>query len=248
MIRELKEFLMANLLVIGGSGHVGSLVLPALSAVHQVRVFDLKPPISAESVTYINGNVCDPAALDAVCEGMDALLYMAMGPADWSAPSLIAGSFDANVKGVYLALEAAHRAGIQHAVYTSSMSVYDGNLFVRHFHDEDITPDSTHVYGFTKLLGEECCRTACRAWGMSVNALRLCLPQAEEKWLAETRIGTPTIATTAADVAAALIGAIEYAGHGFNAFMISGDYEQKLMNMQKARRLLGWAPQARPIS
>jgi hypothetical protein len=29
--------------------------------------------------------------------------------------------------------------------------------------------------------------------------------------------------------------------------MISGDYEQKLMNMSKARRLLGWEPRARPI-
>ena len=238
---------MANLLVVGGSGHVGSLVLPTLAANHRVRVFDLKEPMGVDGVEYAAGNVCDPEALFAACEGMDVLLYMAMGPADWSSPSLIAGSFDANVKGVFLALEAAHRAGITHAVYTSSMSVYDGNLFARHFHDEEITPDSTHVYGFTKLLGEECCRTACRAWGMSANALRLCLPQTEEKWLAETRADTPTIATTATDVAAALLGAISYAGHGFNAFMISGDYDQKLMNMSKAKRLLHWQPLARPV-
>jgi hypothetical protein len=28
--------------------------------------------------------------------------------------------------------------------------------------------------------------------------------------------------------------------------MISGDYEQKLLNMSKAKRLLGWEPLARP--
>ena len=28
--------------------------------------------------------------------------------------------------------------------------------------------------------------------------------------------------------------------------MISGDYAQKVMNMAKAKRLLGWAPLARP--
>lgn len=28
--------------------------------------------------------------------------------------------------------------------------------------------------------------------------------------------------------------------------MISGDYEQKLMNMSKAKRMLGWEPLARP--
>ena len=237
---------MCNLLVIGGSGHVGSLVLPSLAAAHNVRVFDLKPPASGPVVDYVAGNVCDPDAIFSACEGMDVLLYMAMGPANWHSPALIAGSFDANVKGVFLALEAAHRAGIKHAVYTSSMSVYDGDLFRRHFNDEDVTPDSTHVYGFTKLLGEECCRTATRAWGMSVNALRLCLPVPEEKWLAETRNGTPTIATTAEDVARALLGAVDYAGNGFNAFMISGDYEQKLMNMSKAKRALNWEPLARP--
>jgi len=55
----------------------------------------------------------------------------------------------------------------------------------------------------------------------------------------------PTIATSASDVARALLAALAYRA-GFQSFMISGDYEQKLMNMSKARRLLGWAPLARP--
>jgi hypothetical protein len=29
--------------------------------------------------------------------------------------------------------------------------------------------------------------------------------------------------------------------------MISGDYEQKIMNMSKAKRLLDWEPLARPV-
>ena len=48
-------------------------------------------------------------------------------------------------------------------------------------------------------------------------------------------------------MARALLAALAYRGCGFQAFMISGDYEQKLMNMSKARRLLGWEPLARPI-
>jgi hypothetical protein len=39
--------------------------------------------------------------------------------------------------------------------------------------------------------------------------------------------------------------ALDYQG-GFNAFMISGDYENKIMNMSKAKRLLNWQPLARP--
>jgi hypothetical protein len=82
---------------------------------------------------------------------------------------------------------------------------------------------------------------------MSVNALRLCFPTADEEWAAQTRRGTPTIATAASDVSRALLAALDYRGGGFHAFMISGDYEQKLMKLDKARRLLGWEPLARPI-
>jgi nucleoside-diphosphate-sugar epimerase len=236
-----------TVLLIGGSGYVASLVLPALAKVHSIKVFDLKPPASPpEGVTFHQGSVCDPDSLRAAAMGADTLLYMAMTPSNWQQPSFAGDSFDINVKGVYLALQAAHEAGITHAVYTSSMSVYDGDLYRRYFPDEEITPDSRHAYGFTKLLGEECCRVACREWAISVNALRLCLPTPEERWMNEVKLGAPTIMTTAGDVARALLAAIDYRGNGFQPFMISGDYEQKLMNMNRAKRMLGWEPLARP--
>ena len=46
-------------------------------------------------------------------------------------------------------------------------------------------------------------------------------------------------------MARALLAALEYR-NGFQAFQISGDYENKIMNMGKAKRLLGWEPLARP--
>jgi nucleoside-diphosphate-sugar epimerase len=236
-----------NLLVIGGSGKVAGLVLPIIARHHTLRIFDRQPPASS-AWEYHSGDVGDPDALARAVAGMDSLIYMAMGTQRFHAAEMTTPSFDVNVKGVYMALEAAHNAGIPHAVYTSSMSVYDGNLETRGFPDEDIPPDSSHIYGFTKRLGEECSRVASRKWGMSVNALRLCLPTAEEKWLADTRLGKPTIATTAGDVARAYLAALDYRGHGFNAFMISGDYENRLMNMSRAKHLLGWEPLARPVN
>jgi nucleoside-diphosphate-sugar epimerase len=235
-----------KVLVIGGSGYVAGLVLPQLSGQHTLRVFDMRPPAD-EGWEYIAGSVGDLDALARAAEGADALLYMAMGEKAFGTDSAISSNLDVNVKGVYLALEAAQRAGVRHAVYTSSMSVYGGDLLRRYFPDEGITPDACDLYGFTKRLGEEVCQNAARAWGMSVNALRLCFPTADEEWAAQTRRGTPTIATAASDVARALLAALDYRGGGFHAFMISGDYEQRLMNMAKARRLLGWEPLARPV-
>ncbi|HEU5102815.1 MAG TPA: NAD(P)-dependent oxidoreductase [Roseiflexaceae bacterium] len=233
-----------KVLVVGGSGYIGGMVLPALAEQHTLRVFDLRPPADA-AWEYVAGSVGDLEALAGAATGVDALLYMAMGEKVYDTPSGITTNFDASVKGVYLALQAAHQAGAAHAVYTSSMSVYGGELLQRYFPDEEITPDASGLYGLTKRLGEEVCRNATRAWGMSVNALRLCFPTPDDEWLTTTRQGTPTIATSASDVARALLSALEYRA-GFQAFMISGDYEQQLMNMSKARRLLGWEPLARP--
>jgi nucleoside-diphosphate-sugar epimerase len=126
------------------------------------------------------------------------------------------------------------------------MSVYAGDLMQRTFADEDVTPDATDLYGFTKRLGEEVCRNAARLWGMHVNALRLCFPVSEERWLSESAAGGPILHTTASDVARAIAAALDFRA-GFQAFTISGDYQNKIMHMGKARRLLGWEPLARPI-
>jgi nucleoside-diphosphate-sugar epimerase len=234
-----------RLFVIGGSGHVGSLIMPFLAEQHTITVFDRKPP-KPGPWEYIEGSVTDLPHLSTAIQGSDVLIYMAMGAHDWNSATAIDTSFDVNVKGVYMSLVAAHEAGITHAVYASSMSVYDGNLLARIFPDEEIPPDSSHLYGFTKRMGEECCRVAARRFGMTVNALRLCLPIPDEQWLEHNRQGTPTIQTGASDVAAAFLGAIAFRGGGFEAFMISGDYEYTSMNMLKAKRYLGWESQLRP--
>ena len=241
-----------RVLVVGGSGYVGTLVLPFLAAHHQLRVFDLRPPVDP-AWEHVQGSVSDPAALaEAVCS-MDAVLYMAMGSHvrlngdDWGRAESHADAFDVSVKGVYLALHAAHQAGIWHAVYTSSLSVYHANGVGRYLSDEDLPPDSRHIYGFTKRLGEDVCRNACRAWGLSVNALRLYLPVPEDEWQAEAALGEPFPWTTAEDTARALQAALEYRA-GFQAFSISGDYGETQMSLAKAQRLLGWEPLARPAS
>lgn len=242
-----------RVLVIGGSGYVAGLIAPFLAQSHTLRIFDRMPPAEG-GYDYVTGDVCDFEAVARAAEGMDALLYLArgrfipIGTPYHENLDAVTGSLDVNVKGVFISLQAAHHAGISHAVYTSSMSVYsEDNLMNRYFPDEEMTPDARDLYGFTKWLGEEVCRNTARQRGMSVNALRLCFPVSAERWLAETKLGEPTLKTTAEDVARAILAALAYRG-GFEAFTISGDYEQKIMNMSKAKRLLGWEPLARPLA
>ncbi len=233
-----------HVLVIGGSGYLGGLVLPIIAQQHRVRVFDMRPPIDP-TWEYVEGNVGDYTALANAVLGVDALLYMAMGRKDYEAIESVTSNFDVSVKGIYLALLAAQRATVAHAVYTSSMSIYAGELTNRYFADEDLTPDSTHFYGVTKRFDEEICRNATREWGMSANALRLCFPTPDDVWCAEAQSGKPILATAASDVARAIQAALSYRA-GFQTFTISGDYQQSIMNMSKAARLLGWQPELRP--
>jgi nucleoside-diphosphate-sugar epimerase len=232
-------------LIVGGSGTVGTLVVPILAQTHAIRVFDLRPPEYA-NVEHVPGDAREYADLASAIAGMDSLVYMAMGSLDWAETRGVVSAFDLNIKALHLALRAAHEAGITQAVYTSSMSIYAGDLMQRPFADEDVTPDAMELYGFTKRLGEEVCRNAARLWGMHVNALRLCWPTADDKWVQENTARGPKLATAANDVARAIAAALEFRG-GFQAFMISGDYENKIMHMDKARRLLGWEPLARPM-
>lgn len=234
-----------KVLVIGGSGLVGSLVIPHMKQRHALRVFDLRPPADPD-VEYIHGSVMDYEAVKTAAAGMDAVQYMVMGMLSGPEIPYAESAFDLNVKSVYLALSAARAAGVIHAVHCSSMSVYDGDITARYFFDEDMSPDARGMYGMTKRMGEEVCRNAWVQFGMSVNALRLCLPTARNQWLAQARIGHPWIATEAEDVARAMLGALDYR-NGFQTFMISGDYENKVMNMGKAKRLLDWEPRARPV-
>ncbi len=47
-----------NVLLVGGSGHVGTMTLPYMKENHNFRVLDLSPPKDA-SVEYIQGSVTD---------------------------------------------------------------------------------------------------------------------------------------------------------------------------------------------
>jgi nucleoside-diphosphate-sugar epimerase len=229
---------------VGGSGIVGSLISPFLAEVHTLRIFDLHPPHDV-SLDYFEGDVTQYDDLFSALTDMQALVYLAMGNLRWNEISGVVSALDVNIKGLYLALMAANQAGVTQAVYASTMSVYDSVLDQRTFMDEYISPDAKDLYGFTKHIGEQVCLNATRLWGMNVNALRLCLPISEEKWMSETIRGVPTVSTTGKDVARAFLAALDFCG-GYQAFTISGDYENKIMNMSKARQLLGWEPLARP--
>jgi nucleoside-diphosphate-sugar epimerase len=238
-----------RVLVVGGSGYVASLVIPVLRRQHAIRVLDTQSP--STDVEHVPGSATDYADLTRAVEGMDAVIHCAMGSRDWATPDGAADAFDVNVKSVHLTLLAAREAGVRHAVYISSLSVYQD--LTRRRLDETMPADATDLYGLTKRMGEQVCLAAAAEWGLSVNVLRLVWPTPDDIWPAWGPWQTPELLyagdgtliqpTRASDVGRAVLAALDHRD-GCQVFTISGDESARLWSIAKARRVLGWAPTA----
>jgi len=112
-------------LIVGGSGFVGSIVMPHLKEEHQIRVFDLKPPEDS-SVDYVCGSVHDLPAIHRALDGIEGVIYMAMGRTPEGAYAIedIDLNYDLNVKGLHRVLHAAATAGVKRVVYVSTTDVH----------------------------------------------------------------------------------------------------------------------------
>ena len=240
-----------KLLVVGGAGYVGRMVIPHLAKHHDLRVFDLVKPLAGPWECVI-GSVVDVEALASSMDGVDAVIYMAMyvppilKDVRTIAPSNImsvATAFDVHVKGLYLALWAASDRSVPHLVYTSSLSVYKSRD--DHYPDELTPPDATDLYGFTKRLGEEVCRSWVEEGSLTVTALRLCFPVPDDAPAPTENNFRAMTFTRAYDVAQAILAGLEHRS-GFDAFAISGDVHNRMVTLSKARTELGWIP-TRPV-
>jgi len=224
---------------------VGGAVTPHLRRRHELRILDLKPPADPDGAEYVEGSATDFDAVRAAVDGMDALLYMAMGSLrDWGSPTNVGWHFDVGPKGLYLSLRAAHEAGVDRAVYTSSMSVFANSRHLDPSAAEYPPPNAMGWYGLTKRMGELAAEAAAVDFGMSVVALRLYLPRPDEEWQAMTEANSD-LAVAGSDLAAAIDLALVHGKPGFSAYPISGDYEGRVLNQEQVRRDLGWEPKAR---
>ncbi|WP_152360213.1 NAD-dependent epimerase/dehydratase family protein [Microlunatus speluncae] len=232
-----------RLLVIGGSGLVGSLIIPRLAQDHEVVVYDLHPPAEGPEVEFRSGSVEDFDGLRAAAAGVEAVVYLVMNPKrDWDSVGTAALAFDVNVKGLYLAWWAAAGAGVRHGVHASTLSVFEEPR--DRYPDETVTPDSTGFYGFTKTLGEQVCRHAVEARGLTINSLRLCHPTPDQDWPPPGDSVQSMISTRGTDVATAFEAAL-HLRDGHQVITISGDAEERHTSLAKAARLLNWHPTPR---
>lgn len=231
-----------NVLIVGGGGYVGSNLRPALEAEHQCRHFDINPIPGADPSSIV-GDVRDVPLARKACQGMDAVVYLAMGGLkDKSA--IIRTSFDVNVQGVYVFLDAAAQAGVRTFVYTSTLSVYQNPHRPM---TEDIPPDQFEAYGLTKYLGEVICERAARQFPrMCIVALRLMYPRSEKdfpKFRYDPALGAENMSALGPNDARRLyLAAVACRKPGVHIVQATGDLEQLRYPHTRVQELLGWLP------
>jgi nucleoside-diphosphate-sugar epimerase len=252
-----------KVLLIGGSGKVGTFITPYLLEEHELRVLDIRPPVSKD-VEFIEGSICDPTVLKAALNGCDTFINLVMMGAQGGASTeqdieLIQSNYAVNTLGLHLLLFTAQSMNIMRGVHTSTMSVHfrERARMGRYVYtDENLTSlDSPSVYGFTKGLGENICAYFATWFGMNIVALRITGPRTREEYLAERKerpknFAGPLFVTDEEDLARAYLAALRHVGTGhgnFEAIFVSGDELEIDHNMSRARRLLNWSPQSQSL-
>jgi nucleoside-diphosphate-sugar epimerase len=242
-----------NVLIVGGAGHVGSILRPALEKEHDCRYFDIRPVAGAEDRTIV-ADVHDDAAVAKAMTGTEAVAYLAMGKGaniadNAAAINDISAAFGVNVAGVYRFL--AHGLGpdgsLKRFVYASSLSVYGRVRPRRRYVDETVPADGFYPYAITKRVGEEVCRmTAEKFPHVTILALRLVLPKGDNEWPYEHE-NKESLASNCAtgpnDMRRLYLAALKCDKPGYHMMQCSGDLTGKKIPNDRAREILGWMPE-----
>ncbi len=165
-------------LVTGGAGFIGHhLVRTLVGRGDEVRVLDdLSSGITSrldpivDRITFIQGSILEPAALDRAAEGVEvvfheaALASVARSIAD---PRL---TNEVNVAGTIDVMAAAARHGARRVIFAGSSAVYGTPEQLPCI--EDQRPVPTSPYGVSKLAGEQYVHALGALHGVETVALR----------------------------------------------------------------------------
>lgn len=169
---------MANYLVTGGAGFIGSnIVRELLDRGECVRVLDdfssgRRKNLEGlgDRIDLVDGSICDAETARAAVAGMDYVLHQAAIPSVPRSVENPIASLEAGVMGTAQVLVAARDAKVRRVVYAASSSAYGDQE--REFKVETMNPRPLSPYAEAKLSGEYLCSIFSRCYGLETVALR----------------------------------------------------------------------------
>ena len=150
---------MSRLVTITGAGGNGgqAIARAAAAAGYRLRLADMvvPPPDVLALGEFVRCDTRSVPDVQAAIAGADAVIHLAAWHSAHRPPVSDATIFAVNIDGTFNVFEACRAEGIGAIVYASSMAYGWGS-----------------VYGLTKVLGEEMCRTYHEITGASIAMLR----------------------------------------------------------------------------
>ncbi len=162
---------MGKILILGGSGFIGTHVASRLKAEGQdATIFDVSPPPRSE-VRFVKGDVFDSKSLERAVSDSEVLVDL-IGLADVGVCQRDPDrSFRLNVASVANVLEAARHAQVRKVVFPSSAAIY-GKVETVPI-DETQNPNPSTVYAWHKWMAELLMRSYRQNYYVGYVILRL---------------------------------------------------------------------------
>lgn len=159
---------MANILVTGGAGYIGShTCVELLNAGHEVIVVDnlsnsseislqRVEQITGKTLKFVRGDILDADLLDSIFQNhkIDAVIHFAGLKAVGESQQKPLIYFENNISGTVQLVKAMQRAGVFTIVFSSSATVYD-EANISPLNEEMPTGMPSNNYGYTKLICEQ---------------------------------------------------------------------------------------------
>ncbi len=166
---------MANYLVTGGAGFIGSHTSEALVARgHRVRVVDnLATGYERnlrQGVEFVKGDLAEPALAENVVKGIDYVIHQAAIPSVPRSVHKPAESHRANVDATLNLLIASRDAGVKRLVFAGSSSVYGDTVVLPK--TETMPTNPLSPYALQKLMGEMYGQMFTRLYGFETVTTR----------------------------------------------------------------------------
>lgn len=170
---------MKKILVTGGAGFIGSNFIRYMLAAHAYEIvnFDkltyagnldnLRGVESEGRYTFVQGDICDADGVASAIAGCDGVVnFAAETHVDRSL--MDAGAFiESDVRGVFILLDAARRAGVERFLHISTDEVY-GPRFPENPARETDAFAPANPYAASKAGGELQCQAFFRTYGLPV--------------------------------------------------------------------------------
>jgi nucleoside-diphosphate-sugar epimerase len=166
---------LANYLVTGGAGFIGSHISEALvTRGHRVRVVDslvtgYKRNLR-DGVEFTHGDLADPAVAKAAVAGMDYVIHQAAIPSVPRSVEKPEESHRANVDATLQVLLASRDAKVKRVVFAGSSSVYGDTPVLPK--GETMPTNPLSPYALQKLMGEMYLQMFTRLYGLETVTTR----------------------------------------------------------------------------